>query len=139
MFIISVVAVTVVLVSCGFVISMLSSYLQCSKTGVGTSLIQGLYFATLPVLIYVIAGFFDFVRTPFSNTLESFGLPTNIAAWVGLGYLVMLASWITSVQVINATEKAVCQPSVNEMADFKKKLLSELQEKEKSKEYTTPK
>jgi hypothetical protein len=139
MFILSVLAVMSVLVSSGFVISMLSSYLQCSKTGVGTSLIQGLYFATLPTAIYVICGFFDVVRLPFSNTLESFGLPQNIASWVGVGYLLMLGSWITSVQVINATEKAVCQPSVNEMADFKKKLLSELQEKEKSKEYTTPK
>ena len=137
--ILSVAAVSIVLSSCGFIISMLSSYLQCSKTGVGTSIIQGLYFALLPTVAYAISGFFIFIRTPFGNTLKSFGMPEDLAAWVSVGYIVMLASWISSVQVINATEKAVCQPSVNEMADFKKKLLSELQEKEKSKEYTTPK
>jgi hypothetical protein len=139
MFVLSVAAVSMVLAGCGFIISMMASYLQCSKTGVGTSIIQSLYFSTLPTLAYAVSSFFVSIRLPFSNTLQSYGMPVDSAAWVGVGYLVMLASWITSVQVINATEKAVCQPSVNEMADFKKKLLSELQEKEKSKEYTTPK
>jgi flagellar biosynthesis/type III secretory pathway chaperone len=45
----------------------------------------------------------------------------------------MLAGWISIVKNINQSEKAVCNPDAQEMTEFKKKLLAELQQKEQEK------
>ena len=58
----------------GFVISLLSSQLQCSKIGLTTSLKEGGIFATLPTLVFGLATAFESIRNPFKNTLESFGI-----------------------------------------------------------------
>jgi len=77
---------------------------------------------------------FLFVRTPFSGTFVSFGVPEETASVLGVGYLVMLVSWITMVWNVHNSEKDVCQSNPKEMTDFKQKMLAELAEKEKQKE-----
>jgi hypothetical protein len=118
----------------GFVISMLSTQLQCSKIGAGTSALRGLYFSVLPTLAYAIATYSPTVRRPFSSTFESFGVSSDAAQVLGVGYLVMLTSWVSVVSNINQSEKAVCKPDLKEMTDFKKKLMAELYQKEQAKE-----
>lgn len=118
----------------GFIISLLSTQLQCSKIGAGTSALRGLYSAILPTIVYALALFFNAVRHPFSSTFENFGVNAETSEILGVGYLVMLSSWVSIVSNINQSEKAVCKPDLKEMTDFKKKLMAELYQKEKDKE-----
>jgi hypothetical protein len=118
----------------GTIISLLSTQLQCSKTSFLSSLKQGSISAVGPTILYCLAAAFLFVRKPFSATFVSFGVPADTASVLGVGYLVMLVSWITMVWNVHQSEKAVCQTNLKEMTDFKKKLLADLAEKEKQKE-----
>jgi hypothetical protein len=127
----TVVVYSILLVS-GFIISLISSQLQCSKIGVLESLKQGSIFAFIPSLVFALASNVDAVRSPFSNTLQSFGIAEESAGVLGIGYLVMLASWITTVWNIHSTEKNVCTADVNEMTAFKTKLMKELGEKQEA-------
>jgi hypothetical protein len=118
----------------GVVISLLSTQLQCSKIGFGTSALRGIYSAILPTIVYAAGMYFEKVRKPFSSTFEDFGIASDTSKILGLGYLVMLTSWVTIVSNINQSEKAVCKPDLKEMTDFKKKLMAELYQKEKEKQ-----
>jgi hypothetical protein len=118
----------------GFVISLLSTQLQCSKIGTSTSLKQGLISAMAPTLVYTLGAVFFVIRHPFSGTFESFGIPEESARILGVGYITMLTAWVTTVWNIHNSEKTVCQADLKEMTDFKKKLMSELAEKERQKE-----
>lgn len=127
-------AVYVLLFVIGFLISILSSWLQCDKTSIGTSLYQGLFFGSGPTLAYALASAFTSVRNPFGNTFASFGISTVQAPVYGVAYLVMLFAWVFSVWIIHSTEKTVCVTSNEELNEFKRKLLGELQQKEDEKE-----
>jgi hypothetical protein len=126
--------VFVVLFISGMIVSLLSTQLQCSKIGAGTSALRGLYSAFLPTIVYALGSYTDKVLHPFSSTFERFGVLPESSRTLGLGYLVMLASWVSVVSNINQSEKAVCKPDLAEMTDFKKKLMAELYQKEKDKE-----
>lgn len=118
----------------GTIISLLSTQLQCSKIGFGTSALRGLYSAFPPTIVYALASYFNVVRHPFSSTFENFGVDSVTSSTLGLGYLVMLTSWVTVVTNVNQSEKLVCKPDLKEMTDFKQKLMTELYQKEKAKE-----
>lgn len=118
----------------GMIISLLSTQLQCSKIGAGTSALRGLYSAFPPTIVYALASYFDVIRHPFSSTFENFGVASDTASILGVGYLVMITSWVTVVTNVNQSEKLVCKPDLKEMTDFKKKLMSELYLKEKKKQ-----
>lgn len=126
--------VAVALFVSGFIISLLSSQLQCSKISVVTSLKEGGIFASIPTIVYGLATYFDAVRTPFKNTLESFGISPDSSPHMAVGYLVMITCWITSVWIIHSTGASVCVADVQEMTEFKKKLMAELQEKQEAEE-----
>lgn len=130
----STLGVGAVLFASGTVVSLLSTQLQCSKIGFGTSAKQGFISAIGPTLVYLLAAMFTMIRHPFSGTFESFGVPEETARILGVGYITMLTAWVTSVWNIHNSEKTVCQADVKEMSMFKKKLLSELAEKERAKE-----
>ena len=118
----------------GVIISLLSTQLQCSKIGFGTSALRGLYSAIPPTVVYAAATYSTMIRNPFSSTFEGFGIPSDTAQILGTGYLVMLTSWVSIVSNINQSEKLVCKPDLAEMTDFKKKLMAELYQKEKAKQ-----
>jgi hypothetical protein len=126
--------VFVIMFVSGVIISLLSTQLQCSKIGFGTSALRGLYSAFLPTIVYALAMMFELIRHPFSSTFESFGVTTDTAKILGVGYLVMISSWVSVVSNINQSEKNVCKPDLKEMTDFKKKMMAELYEKEKAKQ-----
>lgn len=126
--------VALILFVSGFVISLLSSQLQCSKIGLITSLQEGGIFASLPTAVFALAMYSESVRNPFKNTLESFGISPDSSPQMAVGYLVMITCWITAVWIIHSTEKAVCVADVQEMTTFKKKLMAELQEKQEEEE-----
>jgi F0F1-type ATP synthase assembly protein I len=126
--------VFVIMFVSGVIISLLSTQLQCSKIGFGTSALRGLYSAFLPTIVYALAMMFELIRHPFSSTFESFGVTTETAKILGVGYLVMISSWVSVVSNINQSEKNVCKPDLKEMTDFKKKMMAELYEKEKAKQ-----
>jgi hypothetical protein len=130
----STIAVFLVLGTAGFVISLISSQLQCSKRNLPEHAKQGFISATAPALAYAVAAAFEFIRSPYSNSLESFGIPKDKAMTTGVGYIVMIIFWITTVWNIHLTEATVCNPDLKEMSEFKKKLLAELQQKEAEKE-----
>lgn len=130
----SLVAVFIVLFLAGLIVSVLSSQLQCSKIGMGTSALEGAKWGSYGTIVYAVASYFDRVRNPFSSTLIGFGLPAETADVIGVGYLVMLMSWVATVWNIHNTEKSVCNPDVNEMAEFQKKMLAELQTKQEADE-----
>jgi cytosine/uracil/thiamine/allantoin permease len=123
-----------VMVIAGMIISLLSTQLQCSKIGWGSSALQGVYSAFLPTIVYAIATYSPMIRRPFSSTFETFGVSPDKSDFLGTGYLVMITSWVSVVWNINKSEKAVCKPDLKEMTDFKKKLMSELYLKEKEKQ-----
>jgi hypothetical protein len=127
-------AVFVLTMVSGLIISLLSTQLQCSKISFLSSLKQGSISAVGPTIVYTLAAAFLFLRKPFSETFVSFGVPDETSRILGVGYLTMLVSWITMVWNVHNSEKAVCQTTAKEMTDFKKKLLAQLAEKEKQKE-----
>jgi hypothetical protein len=118
----------------GIIISVLSGQLQCSKIGLFESISQGSFSALLPSVVYMAAVYFEFVRSPFAHTLTSFGIPADTSEIVGVGYLIMLSMWISTVWNIHYTEKNVCVSSADEMSKFKQDMLSKLQSKEEEKE-----
>ena len=109
----------------GFSISLLSSLMQCGKTGMGTSATQGLIWAAGPALIYALAATFQFVRKPFKIYNSSV---------YAIGFLMMMIVWPMTVYNVNNTERAVCVPSTSEMTEFKTKLLAELKQKQEAEE-----
>ena len=130
---IAIVVVFTILFISGFVISLISSQLQCSKINALVSLKQGAISAGVPSIVYAISAYFPGIRNDFANTLESFGVHESSSSMYGVGYLVMLAFWITTVYNIHNTQQGACVPSVDEMTAFKKKLLAELAEKQNAK------
>jgi hypothetical protein len=123
-----------VLFVAGLCVSLLSTYMQCSKTSFVTSLKWGFISSIAPTLAYTMAAAVLFVRHSFSDTFKTFGIASDTAEIMGVGYVTLLIGWITMVQNIHRSEKAVCQTNVKEMTEFKKKLMAELAEKENQKE-----
>lgn len=130
----SIVGVFGVLFISGVIISLLSSQLQCSKVNWVVSAQQGASWASVPTVLYGITTYFEVVRNWFVNPLKTFGVPEDTAQIVGVGYVVMLFTWVMTVWNIHNTEKVACTPDVKEMTDFKKKLMAELQAKQEVEE-----
>jgi len=130
----SLVAVYGVLFVSGVILSLLSSQLQCSKINWTVSAQQGAIWASLPTVFYGITTYFEVVRSWFANPLKSFGVPEDSAQIFGVGYVVMLLTWVMTVKNIHSTEKIACTPDAQEMTEFKKKLMAELQAKQESEE-----
>ena len=118
----------------GWLISWISGYMNCSKTGISENAKQGAIWGVYPTITYALARYFDKVRNPFSNTLSGFGVPDNLKDVIGIGYLMMLSVWIATVWNINNTIKAVCVPTVDEMDSFKKNLIGKLKQKQQEEE-----
>lgn len=118
----------------GVIISLLSSQLQCSKINWTVSVQQGAIWASIPSLFYGLTTYFEVARSWFANPLKTFGVPEESAQVFGVGYVVMLLTWIMTVWNIHNTEKIACNPDAGEMTEFKKKLMTELNEKQQAEE-----
>ncbi len=118
----------------GAIISLLSSQLNCSKVNWTVSTQQGAIWAFIPTLFYGVTTYFEVVRNWFAVPLQSFGIPQEKAPIIGVGYVVMLFTWMMTVWNIHNTEKVACNPDVNEMNQFRQRLMAELQEKQEAEE-----
>lgn len=126
----SVVAVFGILFVTGFILTLLATQFQCSKIDTAQSATEGAIFGGINAIFYAALTYFSFMRAPFSNTLSSFGIYPDKAEVVGVGYVIMLLSWILTVRLIYSSEDVVCKPDVKEMNEFKEKLMKELEEKQ---------
>jgi hypothetical protein len=134
LWIMSILAVYGVLFISGVVISLLSSQLQCSKINWLVSVQQGAIWASIPSLFYGVTTYLEVVRNWFTVPLQSFGVPQEKAPVIGVGYVVMLFTWMMTVWNIHNTEKTACNPDAKEMTEFKKKLMAELDAKQEAEE-----
>lgn len=133
--IVSVGIVYALLFFAGMAISAASSGLQCQKTNIGEHAKQGAIWATYPTGMYGISVYFPVVRRFAVNTLKSlFGFSQDSAEVFGVGYLMMLVSWVATVWNVHQTEKTVCNPDAREMTEFKQKLVAELKQKQEAEE-----
>lgn len=58
---------------------------------------------------------------PFVNVLrDTFGVAPEKAPLLGQAYLMMLLAWITGSRLVTNITKAVCLPTPDEVAEFKK-------------------
>ena len=127
--------VYIALLFAGMIISVASSGIQCQKTNAGTHAVQGAIWAAYPAGLYGIAVYFPKIRRFSVNTLKSlFGFSQETAEVIGVGYLMMLVSWVATVWNVHQTEKAVCNPDAQEMTAFKQKLIAELKQKQEAEE-----
>lgn len=118
----------------GVLLSLGVSFMKCSKTGFSISFIQGIIWGSVPSVVYWLANSVSWILGPFSRTMGTFGVPENYQNAVGVGYLMMISLWIITTYMIHMTESQVCQPSLDEMAEFQAQLLKELKEKEDAKQ-----
>jgi hypothetical protein len=129
----SALAVYVVMLLAGVVISLISTFFQCKKIGITTHFTQGSVYALGPTIVYILGRYFEFIRNPFVNVTK--GYFPEVADVIGLGWLMIFSLALPStIWNIHQSEKSLCIPDVNEMAEFKKKMLVELQIKEEEKE-----
>lgn len=132
---VSVGGVYVLLFFAGMILSVASSGIQCQKTDVAEHAKQGAIWAAYPTGIYGLAVYFPVVRRFAVNTLKSLlGFSQETAEVLGVGYLMMLVSWVATVWNIHQTEKNVCNPDAQEMTAFKQKLVAELKQKQEAEE-----
>ena len=127
-------AVGGIMLSAGVVITYFSSGFLCSKwTNFEWPFISGLILSGISILVYAISRYFEFVRKPVIEFFKSY-LP-DIANVFGLWWIVFfLGIMPATVYIIMFAEKKVCNPDLNEMTEFKKKLIAELHSKELEKE-----
>lgn len=119
----------------GMAISAASSQLQCQKTGITDHAKQGAIWASYLTGTYGVSVYFPVVRRFAVNTLKSlFGFDQGTADVFGVGYLMMLVSWVATVWNVHQTEKSVCNPDAREMTEFKQKLVAELKQKQEAEE-----
>lgn len=117
----------------GMIVSVASSGIQCGKTDAAEHAKQGAIWATYPTIVYGLTVYFPVLRRFAVNTLKTtFGLSEEYVEIVAVGYLMMLMSWVATVWNISTTEKAVCNPSVDEIARFKENLLKKEKEKQEA-------
>lgn len=127
-------AVGGIMLSAGVVITYFSSGFLCSKwTNFEWPFISGLILCSISILVYGISRYFEFVRNPVIEFFKSY-LP-DIANVFGLWWIVFfLGIMPATVYIVMFAEKKVCNPDLNEMTEFKKKLIAELHSKELEKE-----
>lgn len=117
----------------GTIFALLFTTLTCSKRSVGISFKEGAIWSLGPTFAYGLSSYVESVRLPFARVLISLGASPERSEMLATGYLMMLSSWVMTTFMFHSVELEVCQPSVDEMATFKKELLKKLDDDEKKK------
>jgi hypothetical protein len=118
----------------GFLLSMLISYLKCSKISFSISAGEALYWSLLPSLLYFIGNYSSTVNSWYSVPLQGWlGVDEEKSKLYGTAYLMILGSWIMTTRMLHTTQTAVCQPDSAELKKFEDDLEKELKEKEAKK------
>jgi hypothetical protein len=122
-----------ILLITGFIISLLSTQLQCSKVSFSVAFLEGLKFGVIPTILYGLASYFDTVRKPFIDIFTNW-TGEKYGSIIGIGYLIMLGAWVSGVWNVHNSEIATCVASTSEMTEFKEKLMKELADKQAAEE-----
>jgi hypothetical protein len=122
-----------ILLITGFIISLLSTQLQCSKVSFSVAFLEGLKFGVIPTILYGLASYFDSVRKPFIDIFTNW-TGEKYGTIIGIGYLIMLGAWVSGVWNVHNSEIATCVASTSEMTEFKEKLMKELSDKQAAEE-----
>ena len=89
--------------------------------------------ATVSVSVYAFNRYFEFIRTPVISFFDSY-LP-DIKNVFGLWWILFFLGIMPAiVYLVMFAEKKVCNPDLNEMTEFKTKMIAELHAKELEKE-----
>lgn len=116
------------------VVMIISTSVTCSKQNVSSSFTLGFMLSLIPAVGLVLSSKYTFIREPFSNMLESFGLSPERSSMFGTAYILLLLLLPLAVYGIHSAENSACVTSPNEMTSFKQKMLKELQEKQEAEE-----
>jgi len=116
------------------IISLFSTTITCSKQNFWASFLLAIEWAMIPAIITIVSLRYTFIRTPFSNVLESFGVTPDKASTFGSAYIILLVLLPITVYVVHSAENSACVASTSEMSSFKEKMLKELQGKQEVEE-----
>ena len=116
---------------CGTLLSVLIGYMKCSKISWSISAMEGMKWAILPSLLFALANWSVYIRDIFSVPLAGwFSLEEEYSHKVGIAYLMVLGSWISTTMILHTTESQICVPDAAELKKFEEDLEKELKEKE---------
>jgi hypothetical protein len=119
---------------CGFILSLIISFMKCSKVSPSISALEGVWWTLLPSTMYFLANWSTYIRDIFALPLKSwFSLSEEYSHVVGVAYFMMLGSWISTTRMLHTTESQVCVPDAAELKKFEEDLEKELKEKEAAK------
>ena len=116
----------------GFILSLLISYLKCSKLSFSISSLEALWWTLGPSFAYFIGNYFTTFNTFYSDPVKGWlnVVDDEKARLYGTIYLMILASWIMTTRMLHTTESQVCKPDLAELKKFEEDLEKELKEKE---------
>jgi len=109
----------------------LSSYVtfaQCGKTDSGSHFKQGALWALYPSLAYLVTRGVGRFRVYFERFFRGW-VGEERAAWVSVGYVVMLGAVAGMYSMMDASIEEVCVPSVDEATRFRQDMLKRQAEK----------
>lgn len=116
---------------CGTSLSVLIGYMKCSKIQWSISAMEGIKWAILPSILFGLASWSTYVRDIFSVPLKNwFTLDEEYSHKVGIAYLMVLGSWISTTMILHTTESQICVQDAAELKKFEDDLEKELKEKE---------
>lgn len=118
----------------GFLLSIIFSTLKCSKRDFSVSAKEGVIWSVGPTSAYFACMYISAIRLPIARVLVMLSASPEKSEMLAVGYLMMLASWVSTTYMIHSTESEVCQPSKDEMKQFQADLLKKLDAKEKEKD-----
>jgi hypothetical protein len=108
---------------------VVATFFECQKYDFTVSLTNGAIVGIFPTVVYFLASFFEFLRSPFTNTFMYFGIQDPLATKIGLSYMVILCLLIMTAWATKDTSKKACVASVDEMSKFKTQLTDKLKKK----------
>jgi hypothetical protein len=107
------------------------TFFKCEKVSIVDSALESLLFAAFPSLVPVLAFYVPSTVQPFINVLQdTFGVTPERAPMLGMGYLMMLVAWVSGSQTVGRITAKVCVPTVDEVAEFKRRIQNKQAQKD---------
>ena len=111
-------------------ILMASTYATCEKIDTAISFKDGAIAAAVPSLAYLLASYFEFLRSPFVEFYTSFGVQDPWNGRIAMGHIILILLWPMIVWAFNDASTKTCVASADEMTSFKSKLMDKLSKKQ---------
>ena len=126
-----------ILLVVGYLLAIAITSVQCSKQGWWDSLPAGFVWAFWPTLVYVLVGYFTYLREIFSGGIKTIigwtGLIADDSSYemIGICYALILTGLIVTTRMIYAMDVSVCKPSIDELNEFSFNHIRDLRNKNK--------